>query len=193
MRRTRSALRGVGAIVAGGALVLSTVSSAASAAPAASDSFYTYSGSTPLADLAPGTVLKTRTLPYHLLGIPLPLKVVQLLYRGTTQVGTASANTTSIIEPPVQLGPAKQVVAYQSFYDSLNPADSPSRTIAGDLSLGGLIPDVETALLVPELLQGRPVVVADTEGPDADFASGPSTAATPSTRCAPHSSRRPRG
>jgi len=68
---------------------------------------------------------------------------------------------------------SRMFFAYQSFYDSLNPADSPSRTIAGDLSLGGLIPDVETALLVPELLQGRPVVVADTEGPDADFASGP--------------------
>lgn len=170
MRRTRSVLRCLAA-AAGGALVASTF--VGPAAATADDSFYTYKGSTPLASRAPGTVLDTRTIAYHLLGIPVPLQVVQLLYRGTTQLGAASANVTSIIEPPVRLGPATQVVAYQSFYDSLNPADSPSRTIAGGLSLGGLIPDVETGLIVPELLQGHPVVVADTEGPTADFADGP--------------------
>jgi hypothetical protein len=162
-------------LVGSGIAVLALVAGlvAAPTARAAPDAFYTYSGSTPLGQLAPGTVLKTRTVSYHLLGIPVPLQVVQLLYRSTSQVGMATANVTSIVKPPIQLGPAKQVIAYQSFYDSLNPDDSPSRTIAGGLSLGGLIPDIETGLVVPELLQGRPVVIADTEGATADFAAGP--------------------
>lgn len=150
---------------------------AAGATPAgastSSDPFYTYSGTAPLGSYAPGAVLKTRTLLYHVTGIPLPLTVVQLLYRSTTQLGAPSANVTSVVEPLVRFGPSQQVVAYQSFYDSLNPDDAPSRAIAGNVSLGGLIPNVETALIAPELLQGRPVVIADTEGPTADFADGP--------------------
>ena len=63
MRRTRSVLGGFTAITAGGVLVLGVFVNPATAT--ADDSFYTYSGSTPLAELAPGTVLRTRTLPYH--------------------------------------------------------------------------------------------------------------------------------
>jgi len=144
----------------------------ASSSPAAPDAFYSYTGSTPLTELAPGTVLKTRTVAYHIVSIPVPLTVVQLLYRGTDQVGGATANVTSVVLPPLRLGPSK-VVAYQSAYDSLNPADEPSRIIAGGLTLGGVLPSAETALIAPLLLQGYTVVVADTEGPDADFAAGP--------------------
>ena len=43
------------------------------------DPFYRYQGATPLFAIAPGTVLKTRSLPYHVLGIPLPITAVQLL------------------------------------------------------------------------------------------------------------------
>ncbi|WP_367141161.1 MULTISPECIES: lipase family protein [Streptomyces] len=45
--------------------------------------------------------------------------------------------------------------------------------IAGDVSLGGLIPSGESLVLVPLLLQGYDVVIPDTEGQDADFAAGP--------------------
>jgi hypothetical protein len=38
------------------------------------DPFYDYAGATPPAEIAPGTVLKSRTLNYYLVGIPLPLK-----------------------------------------------------------------------------------------------------------------------
>jgi hypothetical protein len=65
------------------------------------------------------------------------------------------------------------VVSYQSFYDSLNPEDEPSYAISGGLSLGGLIPNVESAVIAPALTAGSPVVVPDTEGENADFAAGP--------------------
>lgn len=136
------------------------------------DPFYQYSGSTPLASIAPGTVLKTRTLSYHVVGMPLPVQAVQLLYRSTSELGEPTVNVTSVLKPLLSIG-TPQVVAYQSFYDSLNPADEPSYAISGGLTLGGAIPQVESALIGPELLAGRTVVVADTEGENADFAAGP--------------------
>lgn len=109
---------------------------------------------------------------YHVAGLPLPVKAVQLLYRSTSQLGEPTVNVTSVLKPPLSVG-SPQVVAYQSFYDSLNPADEPSYAISGGLTLGGAIPQVESALIGPELLAGRTVVVADTEGESADFAAGP--------------------
>ncbi|MGA8851033.1 MAG: lipase family protein [Aeromicrobium sp.] len=141
----------------------------------AADDFHTYSGSTPLSVLANGTVLKTRTVQYSLSGIPLPLTVVQLLYRTTDAQGRPSANATSIIQPPASAltGPATQVVAYQSFYDSLNPEDGPSYALAGGNSGGTPVVHAETASVAGLLLAGHPVVMADTQGATADFAAGP--------------------
>ncbi|MEV7525934.1 lipase family protein [Streptomyces sp. NPDC091371] len=162
------------ALVATLAVTAAPAASAAEAAPAgvtASDSFYTYAGSEPLASFAPGTVLKTRTLQYHLVGLPTPVKAVQLLYRTTDAQGRPSANVTTVVRSLT--GDSGKAVSYQSFYDSLNPEDGPSRAIAGDLTLGGVIANAEVIFLVPLLLQGYNVVIPDTEGQTANFAAGP--------------------
>lgn len=143
----------------------------AAAAAAKSDPFYAYDGSEPLSSFAPGTVLKTRTLQYHVIGIPTPVKAVQLLYRTTDAQGRPSAGVTSVVRSPG--GDGRKAISYQSAYDSLNPEDGPSRAIAGDVSLGGLIPNAESLVLVPFLLQGYDVVIPDTEGQNANFAAGP--------------------
>ena len=145
---------------------------AQAAATAARGSFYTYTGSRPLARIAPGTVLKTRTLSYHVAGVALPIQVVQLLYRSAGALGQPTANVTSVLEPPVPSF-SPRAVSYQSFYDSLNPADEPSVQIAGDVTLGGLVTDAESVVIAPLLLQGYTVIVPDTEGQTADFSSGP--------------------
>ncbi|HWC22985.1 MAG TPA: lipase family protein [Flexivirga sp.] len=168
MQRTRT----LGALTAV-ALAAGLAGGLAAPAHAATDDFFGYHGSKPLASYAPGAVLDTRTIDYHLLGISLPVKVEQILYRSTDAQGKPIANVTSVIKPP---GTPKsgQAVSYQSFYDSLSVADSPSRVIAGDQRFpGGAIVNLETALIAPLLLQGYPVVVPDTEGPNADFAAGP--------------------
>jgi hypothetical protein len=103
---------------------------AGAAVPPEKDPFYSYEGSTPLASIAPGTVLKTRTLSYHVAGVPLPIKAVQLLYRSTGETGAPTVNVTSVLQPPLRLG-APTIVSYQSFYDSLNPEDEPSYAISG--------------------------------------------------------------
>ncbi|NEB74785.1 triacylglycerol lipase [Streptomyces sp. SID14478] len=158
------------AVTAVPAATAAAAPSAASAA-AASDSFYTYDGSAPLASYAPGDVLKKRTLQYHVLGIPTPVQATQLLYRTVDAQGRPSAGVTSIVRSPS--GDSSKAVSYQSFYDSLNPEDSPSRAIAGNVSLGGLIANGESLLLVPLLLAGYNVVIPDSEGQKADFAAGP--------------------
>ncbi len=145
---------------------------ARAAVPPQQDPFYAYQGSIPLAKIAPGTVLKTRVLPYHVAGLALPVDAVQLLYRSTGEIGQPTVNVTSVLQPPLRLGPPT-VVSYQSFYDSLNPDDEPSYAISGGLTLGGLIPTAESGLIVPALLAGETVVVPDTEGENADFSAGP--------------------
>src|SRR5579863_9838473 len=135
---------------------------AGAAATPARGSFYHYTGRTPLA----------KTPSYHITGIALPVQVVQLLYRSAGALGQPTANVTSVLEPPVPAA-VPRAVSYQSFYDSLNPADEPSVQIAGDVTLGGLITDAESVVIAPLLLQGDTVIVPDTEGQTADFSSSP--------------------
>jgi hypothetical protein len=125
-----------------------------------------------LSALAPGTILGTRTLSYHVVGIPTPIVAVQLRYRTTNAAGKPVANLTSVLLPPGGVDPTR-AVAYQSFYDSLNPADSPSRAIEGDVTFGGLMNVAEGPNLASLLARGYTVIVADTEGQAADFAAGP--------------------
>lgn len=152
--------------------VLMVPSLAAAATPPAQDPFYSYTGSTPLQNIAPGTVLKTRSLAYHAVGVPLPLKTTQLLYRSASQTGQPTVNVTSIVQPLFQLS-KRNVVSYQSAYDSLSQNDEPSYAISGGVTLGGLLPSVETALFLPFLAAGDTIIVSDTEGQKADFAAGP--------------------
>src|SRR4029077_6433081 len=66
-----------------------------------------------------------------------------------------------------------KVISYQSAYDSLSRNDQPSYAIAGGLTFGGIVPNVELAVFGLFLAQGYTVVVPDTEGQRADFAAGP--------------------
>ncbi|MBO0853628.1 MAG: triacylglycerol lipase [Nocardia sp.] len=108
-----------------------------------------------------------------MVGIPTPVNAVQILYRTFDAQQRPTVNVTSVLQPPTGVDP-KRAVAYQSFYDSLNPDDSPSRSIAGGgVSLGGAVNDAETNMIAPMLAQGYSVIIADTEGRTADFAAGP--------------------
>ena len=122
--------------------------------------------------MAPGTVIKTRTVSDHIEGIELPVKAVQLLYRSTSELGKPAVNVTSVLLPPLKAG-TPTVLSYQSFYDSLTAEDDPSYAISGGTGTGGEIPQAESVLIAPALLAGETVVVPDTEGEEADFAAGP--------------------
>ena len=167
-RTTSAVLAVLAALVA--ALLVPTTADAGS--NPLSSPFYRYDGAVPLAKIKPGTVLKTRTVPYHIAGLPLPIQATQLLYRSTSQTGKPTVNVTTVVRPLVPVGKPK-LIAYQSFYDSLNPADQPSAAIAGGVGLGGSIAYVETLLFAPLLLAGYTITIPDTEGQKAVFAAGP--------------------
>jgi hypothetical protein len=151
-----------------------SVAAAPTTGPATTDSFYQYSGSASLCSIAPGTVLKTRTIAWHVVSIPLPITVVQLLYRTTSAQGQADTNVTSVLLPPGGVTSSTRLIGYGSYYDSLNPQDEPSVTFAGaPYSSGTELTTIETSDLTPLLLAGDTVSVADTEGQTADFAAGP--------------------
>ena len=152
-------------------LATATAATAATSSAATTDSFYTYDGSAPLSSFAPGTVLKTRTLPYQFEGIATPVTAIQLLYRTTDAQGRPSANVTTVVRSLT--GSSSKAISYQSFYDSLNPEDGPSRAVAGDVSLGSTISNFEAVAVAALLTQGYNVVIPDTEGQSADFAAGP--------------------
>ena len=92
--RRIAAAASVAALAAAG---ISTATATASSA-AASDSFYGYSGSAPLSSYAPGTVLKTRTLQYHVVGIPTPVTAIQILYRTPTVPGYIAQGNGGVLE-----------------------------------------------------------------------------------------------
>lgn len=124
-------------------------------------SFYTYTGSTPLAGIRPGTVLASRTFIYW--GLGWPVHTVQLLYRSTGVLGQPTTNVTSVLLPTGGSGPAR-AISDQTAYDSLNPGDEPSVSIYN----GGAVGDD----LAPLLTQGVTVIVPDTEGQNADMTEG---------------------
>lgn len=140
-------------------------------APHDDQAFYTVPDGVDLAATAPGTILRERRVSYHVATLPTPVEVTQILYATTSVHGEIEENVTSVIHPPGP--PSGNVVSYQSFYDSLNPLDNPSRMIAGNQMLGGLVSTFETTVIAPSLLNGHTVVLADIQGKDANFAAGP--------------------
>ncbi|MCX6471927.1 MAG: triacylglycerol lipase [Corynebacteriales bacterium] len=164
-------------------MVVGVAAVVGSGSAVAADSFYSYTGSRPLAQFEPGAVLKQRTVPFHLSGIPVPLQATQIVYRSTDALGKPVANVTSYLKPPN--GKPRGVISYQSAYDSLNPADGPSRAVAGDfqilnltpkgrnIAIGNTLPNGENQALLTALALGYAANIPDTEGQNADFAAGP--------------------
>jgi hypothetical protein len=164
-------LAGLAAICA---IAFTAAAAHAAPPPPQEDPFYTYTGSTPLSSIAPGTVLKTRIELLHVKGMSYPVKAVQLLYRTINAMGEPAVNVTSVLEPLTGPPLFADVISYQPFYDSLNTEDDPSYAISGgEFKAGEEIEAVQTELLAPALLDDAVVVIPDAEGESADFAVGP--------------------
>ncbi|WP_320670519.1 lipase family protein [Patulibacter defluvii] len=163
--------RAIAALMVTLVVALGMVADARAVPPPAEDPFYVYDGAKPLAEIEPGTVLRTRTVPYHVFGLPLPLTAVQVLYRSTGQLGQPTVDATSIVRGYSH--PRDTLVSFQSAYDSLNPNDQPSYAIAGGRTWGGSIANLEAGMVAPFLLAGFTVAIPDTEGQAANFAAGP--------------------
>jgi hypothetical protein len=137
------------------------------------DTFYTYSGSKPLATVPPGTVLRSRPTTMHLGTGSTPVNAEQLLYRTTDQLGRPTVTVTTVLAPanaPV----TPNIVGYLSFYDGLAAKCDPSYTLAGGDAGGAAQQEAEEEELLISwyLSQSFVVTVPDFEGTHLDWMAG---------------------
>jgi len=143
---------------------------AASPTPPAQDPFYTYSGSTPLSQIAPGTVLNKRGVSLTIEGLTVPVSTEQVLYRSTGELGQPTVTVTTIIRPLLSLLGTK-IVAYQMAYDALGAECDPSYTLQGG-NTGDSTGQEEAAAIAAYVAAGFTVTVPDYEGENLDWGAG---------------------
>ncbi|HEY3735548.1 MAG TPA: lipase family protein [Streptosporangiaceae bacterium] len=162
--------------LAGTFAVLATAVPAAAAAPAGApvlpskDPFYTYGGSKPLGQIAPGTVLKKRSVTLVIASLTVPYSAEQVLYRTTGELGQPTATVTTIIKPLASLLGTK-IVSYQTAYDALGSQCDPSYTLRGGNS-GNTQSQAEAAVIALYVTAGYTVTVPDYEGTSLDWGAG---------------------
>ena len=160
-----------------GALLVALVPVPASAADIplpSQDPFYRYTGATPLAQLKPGTVLKTRQVTLAADTNATPLPATQLLYRTRDEVGNATATVTTVVVPPTASVTTPNIIGYLSFYDSLADKCDPSYTLrGGDPGANNTqLSDAEQAFVQAYYATGSVVTVPDFEGPGLHWTAG---------------------
>ena len=153
---------GLGAVSALGAM-------AASGGPPlpSSDPFYAYHH--PLTHVAPGTVLKTRTIALGGTSAGEPTEATQVLYRTTGELGQPTVTVATIIRP-LSPGPTK-ILSYQTAYDALGDQCDPSYTMqkgSRPYSLGSS----EESVILSYVKAGDTAVVSDYEGERLDWIAG---------------------
>jgi hypothetical protein len=136
------------------------------------DPFYSYDASA-LANVARGTVLRSRSVT---VGIPGSNTGVvpgtQLLYRTQDEQGRPTATVTTVVNPTGPLNGG--LVAYLSFYDALGDICSPSYTLrGGDPGQENTqLASTEAGLVLSLAAQGYAVTVPDFEGPGLHWVAG---------------------
>lgn len=133
------------------------------------DPFYTYAGSTPLAQIPPGTVLGQRPISLTIAGLTVPVTSEQVLYRTTGELGQPTVTVTTIIKPLLSLG--TKIVSYQTAYDALGSQCDPSYTLQGG-NPGNTTAQAEAAVIALYVTAGFTVTVPDYEGTGLQWGAG---------------------
>jgi Secretory lipase len=141
--------------------------------PPNEDPFYSYSGSTPLGDIAPGTVLNERSVQVALGTTSTPITAEQLLYRTTGELGQPIATVTTVLMPATGTA-VPDLVDYLSFYDALGAQCDPSYTLQGGDpgSANEEQTEAEEAFIASYLANDFIVTIPDFEGPDLEWTAG---------------------
>lgn len=149
------------------ALALAAGPAQADPALPSADPFYGYSAAA-LAGIAPGTILRERTIPNADLGTSTPISATQVLFRTTGEQGQPTATVATIIKPVIP--PAvTRIVSYQTAYDALGSECDPSYTLQGGNS--GYDSDEQT-IIGGYVTAGYTVVDTDYEGTNLDWGAG---------------------
>jgi hypothetical protein len=133
------------------------------------DPFYSYSVGS-LTQVAPGTILRERTIPDADLGTSTPISATQVLFRTSGEQGQPTATVATIISPAGGAAPATtRIVSYQTAYDALGPVCDPSYTLQGGNS--GYDSDEQT-LIGSYVAAGYTVIDTDYEGTNLEWGAG---------------------
>ena len=141
--------------------------------PPSQDPFYNYSGTTPLTDIAPGTVLNSRSVQVVVTAGGSPVTAEQLLYRTTDELGRPTVTVTTVLRP-TKATTVPELVGYLSFYDALGSQCDPSYTLQGGnpgAANQGAAQE-EQALIGAYLGEGFILTVPDFEGEHLDWTAG---------------------
>lgn len=165
-------LRALAAPVCALALVASGSAAAQASGPVlpSKDPFYTYTGSKPLSQIAPGTVLKKRKVTLDVPSLTVAYSAEQVLYRTTGERGQPTVTVTTVIKPLTSTLGTK-IVSYQMAYDALGSQCDPSYTLRGG-NPGDASSQEEDTFIVKYVTAGYTVTVPDYEGTSLDWGAG---------------------
>jgi hypothetical protein len=135
------------------------------------DPFYTYTGSQPLGQITPGTVLKKRAITLKIASLKVPYQAEQVLYRTTGELGQQPTATVTTIIKPLDSTIGTKIVSYQTAYDALGSQCDPSYTLRGG-NPGNTLSQAEAALIAFYVTQGYTVTVPDYEGTNLEWGAG---------------------
>jgi hypothetical protein len=151
------------------ALALTVAVPAALADPPlpSADPFYSYPAAQ-LRGVAPGAILRQRTIPNADLGTSTPISATQVLFRTSGEQGQPTATVATIIQP-VTPPAVRRIVSFQTAYDALGPVCDPSYTLQGGNS--GYDSDEQT-VIGGYVAAGYTVVDTDYEGTNLEWGAG---------------------
>jgi hypothetical protein len=131
------------------------------------DPFYRWRGS--LRRDAPGTVLRTRSVTVTRTEVSTPVKVAQLLYVTTDELGHRTVSVATVVHP-LDKAPsaAAPLVSYQTAYDALGAQCEPSYTFPLTIQHE----TVPAPIPLQYAAAGYNVVTSDYEGEDLAYGAG---------------------
>src|SRR5579875_1923327 len=151
------------ALLAGGLPAAVAAQAAAKPVLPSKDPFYVYTGSVPLKNISPGTVLKKRAVKLDISSLTVPYQAEQVLYRTKGQQGQPMVSATTIIKPLDSKLAKPKIVSYQTAYDALGSQCDPSYTLRGG-DPGNSTAQEEAAIIGLYVTAGYTATVPDYEG-----------------------------
>lgn len=131
------------------------------------DPFYRWSGSLDRDSL--GTVLRTRLVSVARPGLPIPIRVSQILYVTTDELGRRTKSVATVVQPEdASASATTHLVSYQAAYDALGAQCDPSYTFPLTMQHE----TVPAPIPLQYATAGYTVVMSDYEGGDLAYGAG---------------------
>lgn len=153
----------------GGSSAIQRVASVPYAPAPDTDDFYAQPS--PVPNVAPGTIIKSRPISFSPAGLPLPNKAWHIQYMTRDSQDRPIAAVAAVVMPTIPAMGGTRLVSFHFAYDSLGASCVPSKSVAGSTDNGNntnATPDYLPGLTA----LGWTLVFPDYEGPYHAYAAG---------------------